>query len=98
MKHAIFGTRIACTKLLMSTQHLFIVVVHLNRYAQRARRCGRERERERERKKECVCASERPRSAVLAISSFTYFCVGNMLLNMLKLKYITYTSSYVSLY
>ena len=43
-------------------------------------------EGERERKKECVCASERPRSAVLAISSFTYLCVGNVLLNMLKFK------------
>src|SRR4029434_6706926 len=44
----------------------------------------RERQREGERKSACVreCAS----SAVLAISSFTYFCVGNMLLNMFKLK------------
>ena len=50
--------------------------------------CGKTHRREwggaRERKREWVRASERARarSAVLAISSFTYFCVGNMLPNI----------------
>ena len=43
---------------------------------------------ERETKRERVRASERARarSVVLAISSFTCFCEGNMLPNMFKLK------------
>ena len=40
---------------------------------------------ERERKKERVRVCERE-AKVLAFSSFTYFRVGNMLLNMFKLK------------
>ena len=52
----------------------------------------------RAREGESACEWARVRSAVLAISLFTWFCVGNTLSNMFKLKFTTYTSSYVSLY
>src|SRR4029434_1376240 len=53
MKPAIFGTRIATLNCLHETldQHLFIVVVHLNRCRGRDDKRGRERER----KRACVC-------------------------------------------
>src|SRR4029434_5711525 len=88
MKPAIFGTRIATLNCLHETldQHsAFVCCCRSFKPMQRARRYGRERERKKE--CVCVCASERPRSTVLAISYFTYFCVGNMLLNMLKLLF-----------
>ena len=99
MKPAIFGTRIATLNCLHKTLDQHSAFVYCCRsFEQLCAESATVRERERKKESVRVCERERPRSAVLAISSFTCFCVGNMLLNMFKLKLITYTSSYFSLY
>src|SRR4029434_595354 len=86
MEPAIFGTRIATLNCLHETLDQHSAFVYCCRSFKPMQRATiREGEREKERVRVCVCASERPRSTVLAISYFTYFCVGNMLLNMLKI-------------
>ena len=94
MKPTIFGTRVTTLNCLHKTldQHSTFVYCCCSYKPLRAEERKGEGEREREREPASA------RSAVLAISLFTWFCVGNTLSNMFKLKLTTYTSSYVSLY